>query len=468
MINFGMLNTNTNPMGDMLRGSQMSTELKKAQNQYNVQDALYQLSQKPNPTYQDYEGIMNNYPQLAEVVKAPMANIDEKRRRVAEQNFAPVMAAAQNGRLDYVGDLLKKQEEAYINSGDSENAQAVQTMRKMFELDPAVGKTMLGLMGMAVSPTTMKSIFAQSELDTQNLKNTAQAGQALAAARKADIEAQYIPAQTQAEIEAKGAGAYAARTRGDFDAAQMADMPIKRQQEAEKAAQVPEFALKIINDNSAAATKALDDKNNMDAAISLLQKNIDSMGSNLLSASGNSWAEWWNKLGPTLGGNTTVDYDTVRQEYKKARNSEIVRSLPPGPATDRDIALFAEGFPPTDASPMHMMSFMRGFSKVKQIEAQVSELNADWARQNRGSLGRADRDIDINGMIIAKGTSRNDAIKQLVAKGSRVQAATGFDAGKEMQNSTNRALVPNLGQEVSGETAAAFAKHMRDNFGYGD
>jgi hypothetical protein len=79
----------------------------------------------------------------------------------------------------------------------------------------------------------------------------------------------------------------------------------------------------------------------------------------------------------------------LRQEFTRLRNSAAVQSLPPGPATDRDIQLVLEGFPPANADARTMASFLRGMAKLQDIDAAVQNSRVDWLSQNRGSLGRA-------------------------------------------------------------------------------
>ena len=71
------------------------------------------------------------------------------------------------------------------------------------------------------------------------------------------------------------------------------------------------------------------------------------------------------------------------------RNSLVSQSLPPGVASDRDIALAMEGFLPANADARALSSFLRGMSKIQSITAEVETARGDWLANNRGSLGRA-------------------------------------------------------------------------------
>ena len=71
------------------------------------------------------------------------------------------------------------------------------------------------------------------------------------------------------------------------------------------------------------------------------------------------------------------------------RSSLVAQSLPPGPATDRDIQIAMQGFLPTNADARTMAEFLRGMARIQGITAEVETARGDWLANNRGSLGRA-------------------------------------------------------------------------------
>jgi hypothetical protein len=89
------------------------------------------------------------------------------------------------------------------------------------------------------------------------------------------------------------------------------------------------------------------------------------------------------------------------------RMSEAIKSLPPGPATDRDINMALSGFPKETADAQTLSSFLRGMAKLKQIEAVGDNAKAEWVN-SVGSLARAKTDINILGVQVPKGSSYID------------------------------------------------------------
>lgn len=107
------------------------------------------------------------------------------------------------------------------------------------------------------------------------------------------------------------------------------------------------------------------------------------------------------------------DYNTeLRKEYARIRSQGVIKALPPGPATDRDIEQASKGFLEENASPKTIASFLRGMAKIRDVESQMQQITADFAEQNRG-VGRARSDIQIGQYTAKKGDSLADVYKQI-------------------------------------------------------
>jgi hypothetical protein len=125
--------------------------------------------------------------------------------------------------------------------------------------------------------------------------------------------------------------------------------------------------------------------------------------------------------------NITGEYDDInalKQDYIKLRNSQAIKDLPPGVASDRDVAIAMEGWPPPNASPAYMASFLRGLQKMQvasfarnshksnylSLRESPKGLTGDWMK-NRNSY--------IDGAWRAHGLDK----AQLDAKYSNKEAA---------------------------------------------
>ena len=74
------------------------------------------------------------------------------------------------------------------------------------------------------------------------------------------------------------------------------------------------------------------------------------------------------------------------KEYELIKVSGILKYLPPGVASDKDVALVLQGVPDTFANPETMASYVKGLAKLKQAEHTYIKSEVAYAKANKGSL----------------------------------------------------------------------------------
>jgi hypothetical protein len=233
----------------------------------------------------------------------------------------------------------------------------------------------------------------------------------VAAAVSAGVTAEYAPAVaraslTKAQAEAVTAGAKAefareaerlglVKTRADISNAQsqIGDRAARLNLDERRlaldtaktlgeiqgrAGAIPEFAQKDVNAAAVAAGSATQQA----TRLATLADGLDALGG------GYGAFTTANQYLRRSTGNQDASTQ-LRQEYVRMRNSLVSQSLPPGVASDRDIALAMEGFLPANADARALSSFLRGMSKIQSITAEVETARGDWLANNRGSLGRS-------------------------------------------------------------------------------
>lgn len=72
----------------------------------------------------------------------------------------------------------------------------------------------------------------------------------------------------------------------------------------------------------------------------------------------------------------------LRKDYYAIRGSEVVNNLPPGAASDTDIALALAGFPDDSANGKQIASFLRGLAKINEYKKQYNEFKANYISEN--------------------------------------------------------------------------------------
>ena len=159
-----------------------------------------------------------------------------------------------------------------------------------------------------------------------------------------------------------------------------------------------------------------------------LSQRIDNLGGGWGGLS--TGARW---LQDAIG--TESAWNDTRREYTRMRMSEAIKSLPPGPATDKDIALALQGFPKDNADPQTLSTFLRGMAKLKQIEAVGDNAKAEWVN-SVGSLARARGDIEILGVQVPKGSSYIDFQRKYIKDKAKELGKT-----QNMENVKNRSYM---------------------------
>jgi hypothetical protein len=389
--------------------------------QQQLGQAMQGLMTKQNPTFADYQAVAVLAPKdQADAVLKSWGELSKEQQANDLRFGAEVLSSFQTGAADLGITRLKQRAEAERNSGRADQAQAYDTWARLAEIDPKSAQSTIGVM-LAALPGGDKVIESVGKVQTQQReaalfgsglkKATADADAAVAAAIKAGVDAQYAPALAQAGLTKAQSDAIKAATDARFAealnqaglneknwnirAAQnqinvasarlgldqqktAADVQLALARIGEIASSLPEQAKKDINTAAVAAGTA---KQQAAQFNSLADR---------LAAEGGGFGVFSSATDYLRKATGNQGYmQELRQEFTRLRNSAAVQSLPPGPATDKDIALVLEGFPPSNADSRTMSSFLRGMAKIQDITAATENARVDWLANNRGSLGRA-------------------------------------------------------------------------------
>ena len=88
----------------------------------------------------------------------------------------------------------------------------------------------------------------------------------------------------------------------------------------------------------------------------------------------------------SLGG-TQDEQTELRRRFQTVRLSQALKNLPPGPATDKDVAEAMKGVPKENASVEQVTSFLRGSAKIEAIESEFQEFKAEYISSNNNTKG---------------------------------------------------------------------------------
>lgn len=359
---------------------------------------------------QDFASTVIKYPQLSEHFKRgfDMMSADQQQARLGQAT--QVYAALNANKPEIAQQLLAGQEAAARNSGNEKDAQAAATLSKLISMSPETAKTSTGLMLSSVmGPDKFTATFtglggeqrAQEKQPYEVATAAATAQQKTAEARNTPERLALENSNTRATIRNIDSqiGERSQRLGLDRDKLQ-SEVEMKLYELGQKQGTLTDDAKKIVNDSTVAATTADQAAGQMLDLATRMENGA--MGSGLTAKGGELYKQY-------MGSQDAVT--SLRQEYTRLRNTQAIKMLPPGPATDKDIALAMKGFPDETADPKTMASFLRGMAKLNQYNAVNESAKAEWVNAV-GHLGKPKTDITIDGVKIPAGTTFVDFARQ--------------------------------------------------------
>lgn len=397
-------------------------------NQKLIQEGFAKLRQ-PGATAADYANLAMVLPETqAKSVRESFSMLSGERQKNAKQQSGQVFSAFKAGKPEIAISLLDRQIEGKRNSGDEEGAKFLETWRDVAKVNPQATEDFFGYM-LSDIPDGDKIIDSAIKLGGERRAAALQPSaltKAEAEAKTKKIESDFAQRMQEAGLTEKNWSVKNLQNQINVRGAQLGldrqrlamDTQIKLAEVAQKANQIPEGAQKLINEAAVTAgttKQQAGQYNDLASRITAIGSSWGSLGSG---------AEWLKKATGEQGA-----VSALRQEFTRLRNSAAVGSLPPGPATDKDISMVLEGFPPSTANPEQLSSFLRGMAKLKDIESSVEGAKVDWLAGNRGALTRAQNTFQAGDYAVKQGETFAD-FSNRVAK----DVARRYSGGSSLQS----------------------------------
>lgn len=386
--------------------------------QAEIQARLAKLSE-PGATADDYANISMLLPKdQAESVRSAYSMKDKAANETALRDSSQVFTAFNAGKPEIAIKLMSDKITALRNSGKEQEAAYLENWLEVAKDDPDAAKNFFGF---TISQMPGGKDLLQSAIDFS--KAPAEIAKGKSEATIKGVEAQYAPAKAIADLAQSDANIKNLQDqirdrsrRFGLDsqrlAAEVADRARTYNLNYAKTfgdlAKLPEATQKLVNDKTIAAV----------GKESLGQSYLDLAGriekSNLTGGVFSSVKQTLNDLGGSP--------DQLRLEFARIKNSGVLASLPPGPATDKDVLLASRGFPKDNANKTEIASFLRGMAKLQMVQAAGDTAQAEWISSN-GSLGKARNGMNVGGQAVQPGTSFIDFNKKFVAEAAKKATA---------------------------------------------
>ena len=103
---------------------------------------------------------------------------------------------------------------------------------------------------------------------------------------------------------------------------------------------------------------------------------------------GTAYSTFKNFLG------TQDEVSRLRTDFDNMKNSGVIGALPPGPASDKDIAIMSKGFPDANWNATEITDWLQAYARTKRVEAKYQNEYADWLSANNGDPAGFDEHFD--------------------------------------------------------------------------
>lgn len=95
--------------------------------------------------------------------------------------------------------------------------------------------------------------------------------------------------------------------------------------------------------------------------------------------------KWGEALKDVTGSQDAVT--DLRRQFNGIKASQVINNLPPGAASDTDIALALSGFPSENANKAQISGFLRGLAKLQKVNADFNNYKAEYISENGSERG---------------------------------------------------------------------------------
>lgn len=138
-----------------------------------------------------------------------------------------------------------------------------------------------------------------------------------------------------------------------------------------------------------------------------------------------------NMFAKLTGSDTTLRDLRIRQNALV--NSQVLKFLPPGPATDKDVEIVRQGAPTDMDNPEAVARWLDAMANLERRNAQFNEFKAEWMSAN-GNPGQSRNGGQILGVDVKKGESLGSAVKRYMSMNTDAAPAQDSTPSGEPRN----------------------------------
>ncbi|EHP4778560.1 phage DNA ejection protein [Escherichia coli] len=339
--------------------------------------------------------LATQYPDQIESVRKGMGFIDEEQRNSIGTLAAGARLASSSPEA--MQSWLQNNAKELTRVGVDPNSVA-----QMYQQNPSGFGEFVDHLGMAalgpIDYFNVQDKMAGREIDRGRLAETIRSNQAGEALQARGQNLSYQSAMTGHNIAAQRL------------ALDQQEFGFKMQQAQEKAQQLiseaPKLSVNMEKGIETAVNNATASSNSANSMSALAQQfRAEKPTTGLFGNAQNMFAK-------LTGSDTTLRDLRIRQNALV--NSQVLKFLPPGPATDKDVEIVRQGAPTDMDNPETVTRWLDAMANLERRNAQFNEFKAEWMSAN-GNPGQSRNGGQILGLDVKKGESLGSAVKRYMS-----------------------------------------------------
>ncbi|HDK2125525.1 TPA: phage DNA ejection protein [Escherichia coli] len=339
--------------------------------------------------------LATQYPEQIESVRKGMGFIDEEQRNSIGTLAAGARLASSSPEA--MQSWLQNNAKELARVGVDPN-----NVAQMYQQNPSGFGEFVDHLGMAalgpIDYFNVQDKMAGREIDRGRLAETIRSNQAGEALQARGQNLSYQSAMTGHNIAAQRL------------ALDQQEFGFKMQQAQEKAQQLiseaPKLSVNMEKGIETAVNNATASSNSANSMSALAQQfRAEKPTTGLFGNAQNMFAK-------LTGSDTTLRDLRIRQNALV--NSQVLKFLPPGPATDKDVEIVRQGAPTDMDNPETVARWLDAMANLERRNAQFNEFKAEWMSAN-GNPGQSRNGGQILGLDVKKGESLGSAVKRYMS-----------------------------------------------------
>lgn len=358
--------------------------------------------------------LATQYPEQIESVRKGMGFIDEDQRNSIGTLAAGARLASSSPEA--MQSWLQNNAKELTRVGVDPNSVA-----QMYQQNPSGFGEFVDHLGMAalgpIDYFNVQDKMAGREIDRGGLAETIRSNQAGEALQARGQNLSYQSAMTGHNIAAQRL------------ALDQQEFGFKMQQAQEKAQQLiseaPKLSVNMEKGIETAVNNATASSNSANSMSALAQQfRAEKPTTGLFGNAQNMFAK-------LTGSDTTLRDLRIRQNALV--NSQVLKFLPPGPATDKDVEIVRQGAPTDMDNPETVARWLDAMANLERRNAQFNEFKAEWMSAN-GNPGQSRNGGQILGLDVKKGESLGSAVKRYMSMNTDAAPAQDSTPSGEPRN----------------------------------